>query len=107
MEVHKTLGSGFLEAVYQEALSLEFKNANIPFEKEKILEVWYKEVLLNKRYFADFFCFKEIVVEIKAVDALCPEHLSQVLNYLKSTRKKLGLLINFGAKSLQYKRVIL
>ena len=107
MEVHKTLGSGFLEPVYQEALSLELSSAGIPFQKEKVLDVWYKERLLTKKYVADFICFNEVVVEIKAMEGLSPDHIAQVLNYLKATHKKIGLLINFGAKSLQYKRVIL
>lgn len=107
MEVHKTLGPGFLEPVYQEALTIELIEANIPFIKEKMLEVRYKERLLNKKYVADFVCFDEIIVELKAVESLCPEHIAQVLNYLKATGKKLGLLINFGSASLQYKRVIL
>lgn len=107
MEVHKTLGPGFLEPVYQEALTIELFEANIPFIKEKMLEVRYKERLLNKKYVADFVCFDEIIVELKAMESLCPEHIAQVLNYLKATEKKLGLLINFGSKSLQYKRVIL
>jgi GxxExxY protein len=107
MEVHKALGAGFLEAVYQEALSLELKDANVPFVKEKVLEVWYKGVLLEKKYVADFLCFDEVIVELKAVESLSPEHIAQVLNYLKATGKKIGLLINFGSRSLQYKRVIL
>ncbi len=107
MEVHKTLGAGFLEAVYAEALTLEFSSAGIPFIKEKVLEVWYKERLLEKKYISDFICFDEVIVELKALETLCPEHLAQVLNYLKATNKKIGLLINFGSPSLQYKRVIL
>ncbi|MBP6870602.1 MAG: GxxExxY protein [Bacteroidales bacterium] len=107
MEVHKALGPGFLEAVYQEALSLELKDANIPFNKEKVLEVWYKGILLEKKYVADFLCFDEVIVELKAVESLNTDHIAQVLNYLKATEKKIGLLINFGARSLQYKRIIL
>lgn len=107
MEVHKALGPGFLEAVYQEALSLELQAANIPFIKEKVLEVWYKGILLEKKYVADFLCFNDVIVEVKAVEALSPEHIAQVLNYLKATGKKIGLLVNFGSRSLQYKRVIL
>jgi GxxExxY protein len=107
MEVHKALGAGFLEAVYSEALTLELSEAGIPFVKEKVLEVWYKGKLLEKKYVADFVCFGDVIVELKAVDSLCPEHIAQVLNYLKATGKKIGLLINFGSHSLQYKRVIL
>lgn len=107
MEVHKTLGCGFLEAVYQEAITIEFSKANIPFEKEKILEFDYKGMQLSKKYIADFFCFNQIIVELKAVENLCVEHTAQVLNYLKATDNKLGLLINFGNTKLQYKRIIL
>lgn len=107
MEVHKELGAGFLEAVYQEALALEFMKADIPFEKEKVLDIQYKNIQLSKKYVADFLCFGQIIVELKAVDAICPEHTAQVLNYLKATHTKLGLLINFGTSSLQYKRIIL
>jgi len=71
------------------------------------LDVCYKGKLLEKKYVADFVCFDEVIVELKAVEALNPEHLAQVLNYLKATGKKVGLLIHFGSRSLQYKRVIL
>lgn len=107
MEVHKSLGCGFLEAVYQEALSVELSNSHIPFVKEKVLDIWYKDKLLEKKYVADFICFDHIIVELKAVDSLNTDHIAQVLNYLKATGKKIGLLINFGSRSLQYKRVIL
>jgi GxxExxY protein len=107
MEVHKTLGPGFLEPVYQEALSWELSASGIPFQKEKVLDIWYKGTKLNKKYVADFVCFSEVIVETKAMEGLSPDHIAQVLNYLKATNKKIGLLINFGAKSLQYKRVIL
>ena len=107
MEVHKTLGSGFLEAVYQETLSVEFEKENIPFEKEKVLNIEYKGIPLSKKYIADFFCYEQIIVELKAVENLCLEHTAQVLNYLKATDKKLGLLINFGNTKLQYRRIII
>jgi GxxExxY protein len=107
MEVHKALGPGFLEPVYQEALSVEFVENGIPYQKEKVLDVWYKGRLLVKKYIADFICFDEVIVETKAMDNLSPEHIAQVLNYLKATQKRIGLLINFGTSSLQYKRVIL
>lgn len=107
MEVHKALGAGFLEAVYQEALAIELSAAKIPFVKEKVLDVRYKGILLDKKYMADFICFNEVVVELKAMESLSPDHIAQVLNYLKATNKKVGYLINFGSRSLQYKRVIL
>lgn len=106
-EVHKEMGSGFLEAVYQEALSLEFKKRKIPFNKEKELQIRYKGAILTKTYSADFICFDKIIIELKAVSKLTTEHESQVLNYLKATGLKLGLLINFGEASLKVKRLIL
>ena len=107
MEVHKTLGSGYLEAVYQEALALELEAAGVPFEREKAIDISYKGRILQKKYFADFLCFDEVIVETKALSALLPEHYAQVLNYLKATGKKIGLLVNFGASSLQWKRLVL
>lgn len=82
-------------------------DVEIPFEKEKRLEVTYKGSVLKKCYFADFVCFGRIIIELKAVESLVDEHKAQVLNYLKATGYRLGLLVNFGAPSLQYKRVIL
>jgi GxxExxY protein len=107
MEVANELGCGFLEGVYQEALCYEFLDKGVPFEKGKVLDVYYKERLLNKKYIADFLCFGEVILEIKALDALHPEHTAQVLNYLKATGKKIGLLVNFGTAKIQYKRIIL
>ena len=107
MEVHKELGCGFLEAIYQEAFSLEFKLQKIPYVQEQKLEIEYKGNILDKYYKADFICYDDIVVEIKALSELTTEHEAQILNYLKATNKKIGLLINFGQKSLKYKRYIL
>lgn len=106
MEVHRELGPGFLEAVYQEALALEFKRKGIPFEQEKKLEITYKGQTLSKYYEADFVCYNKIILETKAINELSGGHESQVLNYLKATKFKLGLLVNFGAESLEYKRLI-
>jgi len=106
MEVHKELGSGFLEAVYREALMIELNKQNIPFETNVKLQVSYKDRLLKKVYFADIICFDKIIIELKAMDGLISEHEAQVINYLKATGFDLGLLINFGAKSLQYKRLV-
>lgn len=106
MEVHATLGPGFLESVYQEAFSLELLATGIPFESEKRLEIFYKNIKLEKYFEADFVCGNSVIVEIKALSALTNEHQSQVLNYLKATGIKVGLLINFGAKSLEHKRLV-
>ena len=107
MEVHTVLGAGFLEAVYQEALGIEFINCRIPYEREALLDVKYKGIVLDKKYVADFICFDEIIVELKTTEIIIPDHIAQVLNYLKATNSKLGLILNFGASKLQYKRVIL
>ena len=106
MEVHKELGPGFLEAVYQEAFELELQRQDIPYAREKLLNVFYKGKKLKKHYSADFVCFDKIVVELKALGELSSDHEAQVLNYLKTSKLKLGLLLNFGTKSLQYKRLI-
>jgi GxxExxY protein len=107
MEVHSQLKSGFLEAVYQEALSLEFTARDIPFEPLQPLPVLYKGQLLKCKYVADFICFGKIIVEIKALDTLTTKEEAQLLNYLKATGFKLGLLINFGAfHEVQWKRLV-
>jgi GxxExxY protein len=106
MEVHATLGPGFLESVYQEALAIELLTRGIPFEAGKRLEIFYKGIKLEKHFEADFVCDNHVIVEIKALSALTNDHQSQVLNYLKATGIKVGLLINFGSKSLEHKRMI-
>ena len=107
MEIHQKLGHGFLEAVYQEAALIEFPLRQIPFEREVLFELHYKGILLNTRYRADFVCFGNIIVEFKAQSLLTGADESQVLNYLKATGYHRALLINFGAASLQYKRLVL
>jgi len=106
MEVHRELGNGFLEGVYQEALEIEFKNQGIPYEREKELKIYFKGIELRKRYNADFICYEKIIVETKALSNLTDDHLGQVLNYLKATQFKLGLLVNFGQPKLEYKRIV-
>ena len=106
-EVHKELGSGFLEGVYQEALEMEFENLGIPFEREKQLLIYYKNRKLQKRYKSDFICYNQILIELKALNQLTSEHESQIINYLKATNLKVGFLFNFGEKSLKYKRFVL
>jgi len=107
MNVHKELGPGFLEAVYQESLAFEFFEQGIPFEKEKDIRIFYKDKLLDKYYKADFLCFEKIIVELIALSELSNDHISQLLNYLKATKLRVGLLVNFGSSSLIYKRLIL
>ena len=106
MEVHKEMGSGFLEAVYQEALGMELKNRGIPYKEQPVAEIFYKGKTLEKKYQPDFICFDEVIVEIKALHQLSGIEESQIINYLKATGRNVGLLINFGSKSLEYKRFI-
>jgi GxxExxY protein len=106
MIVHNELGSGFLEAVYQEALEIEFSLKDIPAQREVPLQIYYKDALLSKYYIADFLCFNKIIIEIKALSKLSTEHQAQVLNYLKATGLQLGVLINFGQPKLEFKRII-
>jgi GxxExxY protein len=107
IEVHRELGSGFLEAVYQEAFELELYNHDVPFESQKPLIIYYKDRRLNKEYVADLVCYGQIVVEIKAIDRLSGKEESQILNYLKATGMRIGLLINFGSiGKLEWKRFI-
>ena len=107
MEVHSTLGCGFLEAVYKEAFGLEMSWRNIAYEAEKELTVIYKGIPLNKKYVADFLVFGEVIVEVKATEKLTPRDEAQLLNYLHATGKRVGLLINFGSKGkLEWKRLV-
>ena len=106
MTVHRNLGSGFLESVYQEALEVEFTNQRIPFEVKKKLIVYYQGEPLKKYFIADFICYKNIILEIKAASFIHSSNEAQTLNYLKSINAPLGLLINFGQSSLIWKRFV-
>ena len=106
-EVHKVLGPGFLESVYQEALEKEFILRSIPYEREKQLTIFYKGNPLEKKYIIDYLCFDKIILELKATESLTTVHEAQLLNYLKATSHKLGLLVNFGTISLENKRIVL
>ena len=105
--VYNQLGHGFLESVYQEALEIEFKRRNIPFEREKELKIIYDGFELKQTYKADFVCYDKVIVELKAVSCLDDAHRSQVFNYLHATGYKLGLLYNFGyPDGLERERII-
>ena len=106
MRVHAELGSGFLEAVYQESLEREFVKSGIPFKRHSKLSVFYKGEKLKKFYVSDFLCYNKIIVELKAIDFLSPKINDQLRNYLKATNSRLGLLVNFGKTSLDYKRIL-
>ncbi len=106
-DVYNELGNGFLEAVYQEALSLELQTRKIPFVEKPKLEINYKGSRLNQHYEPDFVAHSEIIIEIKAVKTLDDVHRAQLHNYLKATSFKLGFLINFGdPKNLIHERII-
>ncbi len=106
MEVHKELGCGFLEGVYQEALAREFRIQGIPNKAQPIVDIKYKGEALDKKYQPDFTCYEEVIVEIKAINTLSGIEEAQLINYLKATGLKVGLLLNFGSKSLEHKRFI-
>jgi GxxExxY protein len=103
-EVSNNLGAGFLEAVYQEALEIEFTDKQIPFESQKRIPILYKKRILSKEYIADFLCYDQILIEIKAIKMLTEIEEAQLLNYLKATKLPLGLLINFGNPKLEWNR---
>lgn len=107
MEIHRELGKGHDEVIYKDALVVELSRAAIPFNREKKYEITYKGVLLPHHYFADFVVWDKIIFEAKAVEKLAESHIKQVLNYLAASKLRVGLLVNFGVDSLEWKRVIL
>jgi GxxExxY protein len=107
IEVHKVLGSGFLEAVYQEAFAIELSENDISFKSQTALKIGYKGHQLQKEYIADFTCFDSLIVEIKSLSVLTGREEAQVINYLKATGYKVGLLINFGSiGKLEWKKIV-
>jgi GxxExxY protein len=105
-EVHKRLGIGLLEKVYQEALAIEFKHRNIPFVREKCFDVYYRDEKLDAQYIADFVCYGKIIVELKSVSELTDVHKAQVRNYLSITNYELGILCNFNERYMVPIRVL-
>ena len=106
MEVHKELGCGFLEAVYHEALVREFSDQGISFKSQPTVNIKYKGKALKKSYEPDFICYDDVIVEIKALHNLTGLEESQMINYLKASKIEIGLLLNFGSKSLEYNRFV-
>lgn len=104
--VHNKLGPGFLEAVYQEALEIEFKKMGIPYQKEAKINIWYDSMKLNKYYKADFICFNQIIIEIKSLSYLAEAHFKQTINELKATKLPLAYLVSFGGPKVKFKRII-
>jgi GxxExxY protein len=107
MEVHRILGKGLLEIVYKDAIEYEFNKLKIPYEREKKYEVEYKEIILQHHFFADFVVFDNIILEVKAQKGIVEEHYSWVINYLAISECPIGLIVNFGEKSLVTKRIVL
>ena len=105
MEVHKTLGRGMAEPIYQEALALEMKERGMEAEREKPLHLYYKGRLLEKTYYADFF-YKDIIIELKSVDDISSDHRAQLFNYMRITGVHRGILLNFGEMSLRSERYL-
>ncbi len=106
MEIHRILGKGLLEIVYKDAAEYEFHTHGIPHQREKEYLIHYKDIVLPHKYYADFVVYNDIILEIKAVSNITDEHLAQTLNYMALAKSPLGIIVNFGASSLQHKRVI-
>jgi GxxExxY protein len=107
MEVHRQLGCGFLETVYQEALALELEKRALPHRREASLKIAYKEQILAAGYRVDFLCFDSVIVELKALARLSTPEEAQIINYLKASSLSRGLILNFGSPRLEYRRFIL
>jgi GxxExxY protein len=107
MEIHREFGKGHNEVIYKDALTVELQQAGVPFSREQKYEINYKGVRLPHFYFSDFVIFEKILFEAKAVEQLTEAHIKQVLNYLAISKLELGLLVNFGGDSLEWKRVVL
>lgn len=106
MEVHRILGPGLLEIVYKDALEIEFKNHNIPYEREKEYNVEYKGIILPHKFYADFVVYADIILEVKSIKEISNDHLAQTLNYMKLADTPVGIIANFQNKSLVHKRLI-
>lgn len=107
MEIHKVLGKGLLEIVYKDAIEYEFSENKIPFTREKEFDIKYKNIFLKHKFYADFVVYDNIILEVKAINYIPDECVKQTLNYLGISKCKLGLIVNFGSDSLQYKRLVL
>ncbi len=107
MEIHKTLGMGLKEINYKDAMEIEFRENNIPFKREKRYQVYYKDKPLSNPYVADFLVYESIIIEVKSATAIIDAHVAQTISYLNVSRSKLGIIINFGERSLSWKRVVL
>jgi GxxExxY protein len=107
MEIHRIIGKGCAEIVYKDAFMYEFKQNDIPYEREKEYAVKYKDTILPHKFYADFVVYDQIILEIKSKKNILEEHYAQVMNYLSISGLEIGLLINFHEKSLEYKRIVM
>ena len=106
MEVHRVLGMGFKEIIYKDALQIEFESNQMPFEREKRFTVEYKGIQLRNKFNADFVLYNSIIIEVKSASFIVNGFVDQTLNYLKASGIKLGIIVNFGERSLTYKRIV-
>jgi len=106
MEVHRVLGPGFSEVIYKDALEIELMDHNIPYQREKPFNVLYKDRRLKRRYNADFIVYDSLLLEAKAVESIIDDFVTVAINYLKAADLEVGLIVNFGERSLKYRRVI-
>ena len=106
MEVHRLLGCGLLEIVYKDALEIEFRNHNIPYQREREFSIEYKGIILPHKFYADFIVYDDIILEVKSVKEISNDHLAQTLNYMKLAESQIGIIANFQNKSLVHKRLI-
>ncbi|MCP9767137.1 GxxExxY protein [Lacihabitans sp. LS3-19] len=106
MEVHNNLGHGFSKIVYKDALEYEFNKAGVYFKREQEFKVQYKDIILPHKFYADFVIYEGIILEVKAVKTISPEHIAQAINYLKVSNNKLALIVNFGELQLKHKRIV-
>ena len=106
MKIHRDLGAGFLEAVYEEAMIIELKEVKIPFKNQVEIDIYYRKKKLDKKYRADFIIDEKILVEMKGISSLTEVNDAQMINYLKATKLRIGLILNFGRSSLEWKRII-
>lgn len=107
MEVHKRLGKGFLEIVYKDAIEYECKSRKYEYEREKEFAIEYKDIILSHKFYADFTVFNKIILEVKSCNGIVDEFVARTLNYLAASKFKVGLIINFGKDSLEWKRLVL
>lgn len=107
MDIHNQLGAGFLEIVYKDAMEYELRNSGINYQRERLYEVNYKEIILPHKFYADFVIYDKIILEIKSAIGIHDQFIAQAVNYLKVSKNRLALIVNFGELKLNYKRIVL